>query len=461
MNGEWLGDGDKDEQMNNISDKIIATIKTQGFSFTSIKNSLFVREFLLFSSSTILYQGSRFLTALGAAKILGPGVYGLWNMLNLILIYGSFAHLGVINAMNRDVPLFKGKRDFQRVEEIRWASLGFMFVSTIVAGAGIAVSALFVENSVLRSSLQVMVLLFLCTQMYSYLQVYLKSDKRFYQMSYQQCVFAAFLPVVTIPLVIVYKLPGFILGQTIAILAVSFLIIVKFIHFNLRPKLDIQESIRLIKVGFPIMAVGLLYSLLTTADRWVIASFLGVEQLGYYSLAIMVMGFLSLVPMVIAQQIYPRMAETYGRTSSYTDLKKWIIRQIVMALGVTAPLLVGVYFIFPLIVERFLPAYMPGITAMKIILIGLPFLSLTGGFGNFLNTVDKQVHYMAVQGFAVLINLGLNISFVKMGLGINGVAMGTALTYVIYSITLTLVAIRLLVIPQRSCSSRTASRATR
>ena len=431
-------------KMNNISDKIVATIKTQGFSFSCIKNSLFVREFLLFSSSTILYQSSRFLTALGAAKILGPGGYGLWNMLSLILTYGSLAHLGVINAMNRDVPLFKGKRDFQRVEEIRRASLGFMFFSTIVATMGIAVSALFVENSTLKSSLQVMTLLFLCTQMYSYLQVYLKSDKRFYQISYQQCVFAALLPVVTIPLVIVYKLPGFILGQTIAILAVSFLIIVRFIHFNLRPKLDIQESIRLIKVGFPIMAVGLLYGLLTTVDRWVIVSFLGVEPLGYYSLAIMVMGFLSLVPMVIAQQIYPRMAETYGRTSSYTDLKKWIIRQTIMALGVTAPLLVGVYFIFPLIVERFLPAYMPGMAAMKIILVGLLFFPLAGGFGNFLNTVDKQVYYMVAQGFAVLVNLGLNITFVKMGFGINGVALGTSITYMIYSFALAMVVRKLI-----------------
>jgi len=429
-------------KMNNISDKIVATIKTQGF--ISIKNSLFVREFLLFSSSTILYQGSRFLTALGAAKILGPGVYGLWNMLNLILTYGRLAHLGVINAMNRDVPLFKGKRDFQRVEEIRRASLGFMSLSTIVATAGIAVSALFVKNSMLRSSLQVMALLFLCTQMYVYLQVYLRSDKRFYQMSYQQYVFAAFLPVVTIPLVIVYKLPGFILGQTIAILAVSSLIIVKFIHFNLRPKLDIQESIRLIKVGSPMMAVVLLYSLLTTADRWVIVSFLGVEQLGYYSLAIIVMGFLSLVPMVLAQQIYPRMAETYGQTSSYTDLKKWIISQTIMALGVTVPLLVGVYFIFPLIVERFLPAYMPGITAMKIILIGLLFLPIAGGFGNFLKTVDKQLYYMAVQGTAIAMNIGFNMVFVKMGWGINGVALGTALTYILYSSILALVSKRII-----------------
>lgn len=192
------------------------------------------------------------------------------------------------------------------------------------------------------------------------------------------------------------------------------------------------------------MAVGLLYGLLTTADRWIITSLLGVEQLGYYSLAIMAMGFLTMIPMVIAQQIYPRMAETFGNISSYPALKKWVLRQAIMGLSVTVPLLVGVYFIFPPIVERFLPAYAPGITAMKIILVGLLFLPLSRGFGNFLNTVDKQVYNMVVQGFAVLVNVGLNISFVRMGLGINGVAIGTSLTYVIYSTILSAIGFRII-----------------
>jgi O-antigen/teichoic acid export membrane protein len=235
-----------------------------------------------------------------------------------------------------------------------------------------------------------------------------------------------------------YELPGFILGQSIAILAVSFFL-VKIIPFDFKPKFDVQEAIRLIKVGFPMVATGLLYGFLTTVDRWVIVSFLGVEQLGYYSLAIMTIGFLTLVPMVVAQQIYPRMAETFGRTSSYTALKKWILRQAIIGVGITVPLAVGIYFIFPLVVQRFLSAYVPGIAAMEIILLGLLFLPLAWGFGNFLNTVDKQSYVMAVQGFAILVNLGFNITFVKIGLGINGVALGTALAYMIYGITLSMV----------------------
>lgn len=435
-----------------MSNKIISAIGIQRLNWKTFKSSSFLKEFMLFATSSVFYQGSRFIVRLVAAGILGPATYGLWNMLNLVLVYSSIIHMGVTNAMNRDVPLFKGKGDLYKVEEIRQVTLGFMSLSTLMACIGMVIGALFIANLTLRVSLQLMALLLFCTQIYSYLQVYLKSDRQFNQMSYQQFAFAGILPAIAIPLALIYALPGYILGQAVAILIISFFII-KVIPFDFKPKFNTQETVRLIKVGFPIMAVGLLYGFLTTADRWVIASFLGVEQLGYYSLAIMAMGFLSLVPIVIAQQIYPRMAETFGNTSSYSALKKWILRQIIMALSVTVPLVIGVYLIFPLIVERFLPAYMPGITAMKILLIGLLFLPLAGGFGNFLNTVGKQIYYMTVQGFAVLVNLGLNITFVKMGLGINGVAMGTAITYVTYGTVLTILTIKILRAGLSLCNS--------
>jgi len=417
---------------------VISRAEIHQIGLSILTRTLFFKEFILFSTSSVIYQGSRFLVSLVAAKLLGPTTFGLWNILNLIIIYSCVIHLGTVNAMNRDVPLFKGKGDFQKVDEIRQETLGFMSLSTLLASAAIAIGSFFIKDSTLRTSLQFMALLLLFTQIYNYLQVYLKSDKRFNKQSCQQFAFAIILPVVVIPFIMTYRLPGFILGQSMSIFVVS-LFIMKLVPFDLKPKLNAQETIRLIKVGFPIMVVGLLHVLLTTADRWIIMRFLGIEQLGYYSLAIMAMGFLGLVPMVISQQVYPRMAETFGRTASYSALKKWILSQVIIALGITVPLVFVVYFIFPPVVGRFLPSYVPGITAMEIMLIGLIFLPLAGGFGNFLNTVDKQVYYMAVQGLAVLVNLGLNISFVKMGLGINGVALGTAITYVIFSLTLALV----------------------
>jgi len=418
-----------------VAKRLVLTVEDQIIKLKHLSNSPFVKEFLLFSSSSIIKHGSGFMVTVIVAKILGPTRFGLWNILSLLIAYSSIVHLGVINAMNRDVPFFKGQGNLQKVDEIRRVSLGFILVSTVSACTVMAIVTMFIKDTAFKSSLRFMILLFSCIQIYNYLEIYLKSDKRFNMISYQQFIFDITYPLIAIPLAVAYGLPGYILGRSIVVFIVA-LVIIKLVPFDLRPRFCWQETIRLIRVGFPIMSAGLLYGLLTTVDRWVIISFLSVKELGYYSPAIMVMSFLMMIPMIIAQQVYPRMSETFGSTSSYIGLKKWIFRQSIMALIITALLVIPAYFIFPFIVHKFLDAYVPGITAMKIILIGQLFLPLTGGLGNFLNTVSKQVYYMAVQGLAVLANLLFSIIFVKMGLGINGVALGTTVTYLIYSTTL-------------------------
>ena len=44
------------------------------------------------------------------------------------------------------------------------------------------------------------------------------------------------------------------------------------------------------------MGAGVLYGLLTTVDRWIILANLGVDDLGQYTVAILVFGILSIVP---------------------------------------------------------------------------------------------------------------------------------------------------------------------
>ncbi len=399
-------------------------------------NSTLFGEFAILSASTIAFQGSVFLVSLVVAKLLGPKVYGLWNVLALILIYGGYLHLGSLNAMNRDVPLYRGKGDRIRVIQIRHVTFGIMVISSLIAALLLlCISEYLVSDHLLKTSLKLMAGLLIIRRFYVYLQIYLMSNKSFGRVSLQQFAYAALFPIITVFLAKEYGINGFILGKIVSIFLIS-LLMVKLISFDFRIRFDLQESIRLIKIGFPMMGVSLLYGLLTTVDRWVILKFLGQLQLGYYSLPIMIFGILSLLPRVISQQIYPRMAEKYGETSNQRSLKELIFKQIKMAIAVTVPLLIMVYFLFPPFVERFLDAYIPGIPTLKIILIGLLFLPLSGGLNNFLNTVDKQIYCLVVLGLSIIINLVLSISFVKMGMGIEGVAIATSLTYCLYSLIL-------------------------
>jgi Na+-driven multidrug efflux pump len=151
------------------------------------------------------------------------------------------------------------------------------------------------------------------------------------------------------------------------------------------------------------------------------------------------LGVLSLLPAVVAQQMYPRMAFLFGQTRNKRSLLPLIVRQSLIGTVVTVPILVATYVVLPFLVYWYMPAYRLGIAPARILLVGLGFIPLAGGVGNFLNTVGKQGYYLAVQAGAVLINFCLDVSFVRLGWGLNGVALGAALSYALYAIILIIV----------------------
>jgi O-antigen/teichoic acid export membrane protein len=396
-----------------------------------------VGEFVLFSASTVVYQLSRLAVSLIVARWVGPEEFGIWNALNLILLYGVVVALGVPNGMNRDVPLLMGQGDQFAAQRI--VNSSFWFVLLINTAVGLFISLIgLILNQPLRYPFLAMGVLFLTWQVYQYFQLRLKCYIRFRLMSLQQFIFAVLLPVFALPMAYEWGIPGFIVGQAIGALAVCLLIVfqdpLKIIYSWDRCALR-----NLVETGFPIMVAGLLYSLLTSVDRWVIVNFLGVEALGHYTLAILCLGVLSLLPAVVSQQMYPRMAFKFGQTRNKRALLPLIIRQSLMSTVVTVPILVLVYAILPFLVDRYIPEYRLGIEPARILLVGLGFIPLAGGVENLLNTVGKQGYYLAVQAGAIFINLCLDILFVKLGWGLNGVALGAAISYALYAIILIVV----------------------
>ena len=378
----------------------------------------------------------RFVVALIAAKKLGPATWGIWQLLYLILAYSSFIHLGVINGMNREIPVLNGRGDQQSASLIRAVSLGFVLASSMLAGLAIFIFALSIDTMTAAVPLRWMPMLLIMYLLHRYLEVYLRSDKLFGHVSLQQLLLAVAFPVIAIPLLSVHELSGYIVGQTIAI-GLTCLFIIKISPVCLKLRFRLTETIRLLKIGFPIMTAGILYTLMMTVDRVIISTLLTMQQLGYYSLSILVMASLSLIPLVVGQQIFPRMAEAWGRTSKSKELIPWIRRQVFMSISLTAPMVLAAYIILPPIVKHFLVEYTSGITAMKITLVTPLFLGMTSAFGNFLNTVDKQSYLLLFQILAVCLNIVLNIVFIQVGLGITGVAIGTTIAFIIHSLLLT------------------------
>ncbi len=390
---------------------------------------------LWFTAGSFFFQGSRFITQLYAAKTLGPTLFGLWQSLFLVLAYGMRSHLGVLNAMNRDIPFYDGAGQVERIAELRAISLGTVERSALLLAGMIFVVSYGFESPATQTGLRYIALMVIFQQLYLYYQMLLKSHRMFRLMSLQQFAYAALTLAMVLPLTHYFGFQGFLGGQLL-VLAVTLLLIQGNLPFSIVPTFDWQKAKGLSRIGFPIMLAGLVFNLFTTADRLVILRYLGKQALGYYSLSIMATGILLLFPMTVAQIIYPQMSRKYGQTGQPLALTRLIYIPTLYLLAVMVPVLAGVYFLFPIFVRYFLSQYLPGIPALQITVFGVFFLSLSFGFANFLNTVGLQKRYLIIQSIAIAIVVILNWISIQMGYGIEGIAMATTISYTLYAVML-------------------------
>lgn len=391
---------------------------------------LLLREFLGFGSTTVAEQVSRTAVGLVAASHLGPSVWGGWYLLNLVLRYGALSQFGVLNGMNREYPMELGRGNPDEANKLRRSSLGFLLVTAAVTTAVGIVAALVVPSLPVLDLL--LTLMLLCTQqLFTYVLTSLKADTRFGDVSRLQLISAILQPGAALPLLFIWGLHGFILGQAVALALVEVVFLIRE-PLLFRAEFDWRRARSLVRIGFPVMLVGVLNALFMTVDRWVIVSHMDIAALGQYSLPIMALGATSLLPMVVGQQFYPRMSRSWGERHDWQRMLGLAVRQGWLAFGSTVPVVVVGWLVGPPIIRALLPAYTPGIIPMMVVLGAPVILSFGQGFANVLNVTDHQYRYVALVVVAIVTNAVLSTILVR-GYGLVGVSVGTLLAFVVFS----------------------------
>lgn len=381
------------------------------------------REFLGFGSSTIAMQGARVLGDLAVAAVLGPAIWGSWYLLNLVVAYGALTQLGALNGMNREVPSALGRDRPEEADTIRRVALGVVVVATSAASAALLLIAAVVPIGVTPSDLLLVLILLAVHQLFSYAVMSLRATTRFMVVARLQLALAVLYPALGIGGAMLGGLPGFIAGQVLAYGAVAALSSGSS-EVIVRPRFDRARARRLVAIGFPIMLVGVVHTLFTTVDRWIVVSFLGTEALGHYSLAIITLGAVGLLPQVIGQQVYPRMAFAWSARRDVAELLMLARRVRTMAFAVAFPAALGVALVVPPLVRAFLPDFTPGIAPLLVTML-VPVVAAVGqGFGGVLHMLDRQVWLLGAIVLASLVN-GIVAALLVGPLGLTGVAVGT------------------------------------
>jgi O-antigen/teichoic acid export membrane protein len=394
-----------------------------------------IKDIIGYSASSLISQALSVVAGLWVARMLGPSNFGIWNAVSLVLIYGAYSEFGILSAMGRELPFYRGKGDLEKAASVEGVARHATFVGSLLAALIVLVcSFLPGQAPMMARGLQAMAVVLILQQVYTYHRILLRSYNQFRELSQQQVLLAIFNSGLAVAFVLFLGLTGRMIAAIMAQAAIV-LYAVRRNPWRPVPKFHAPVAWALMRVGVPITISGFILSLVTTVDRLMVITFLDEKQLGYIGIALLIAGVVSLIPAMAIQVLVPRINYQFGNSGKDVAALRSFVLTPPTILSALLPILIGsIYLSLPFVIGVLLPAYTPAITAIRIIILGIFFYCILGMTDVFLVTTGKLKQYALFGCIALLLNIILDYLSLQLGYGIEGIAFGgTLITYFFYS----------------------------
>lgn len=397
-----------------------------------------IQDSVRYLFATIAGQGFGLIRSVMMPVLLNPAQLGVWNLMNVVLSYGGNAQLGILEGMNKLVPILRGQGQTTQVVSVRDSVFWTNLILAALVASGIALSSFFVPLTYSKP-LQINAVIVLLLLVFYYLFSLLRADNRFSLLS--MGVFALSVLSTVLVLGCGFLAENHLLGALIG-LACAYGLTVFFWQWKggYRYTLKIDRSAILLsfRMGAPLIVLIVLSTVFVSVDRWIIAARLGAMQLGYYALGIMACNLISLIPGSVAGVLYPRMLERFGANSDPASLQGLLINPT-RAMAALMAVIVGVAVLVLIFVVRFfLPSYSPSVPILTILIPGAFFYALASIPAVFVTAINKQHWLIGVQGACIGLGLIMSITAVSLGWGIVGVAVSTFIVYFVFGVGYTI-----------------------
>lgn len=385
----------------------------------------------------------QFIRALVIPKLLSPENYGLWRSLLLIPQYSSYSQMGTHQTMVKEMGYLAGKGKYGARKKICNNTFYYNFFVSLFIGFCLILVSFFTKGEFAgfyRHGFRIFAFVVLTINLWSFYYQLLRIEKEFTWLS----VLTILIPAINVGLAIgllIYIQNVLALAYALAI--ANSIPLVLAIRKNGWPKfqeVQVFEIWRQIRVGFPLMLIPLMFTVIKGVDQIMIVTFLNPEELGYYGVALSMQQFIYLIPSVLASTLVPYLFEDFGRTNSALKSSHMFEKPTFIISLACAFAVVGTFLFIHLPIKYYLTQYLPGLTVLYILLMGIFSLGLIMVAGNFIVISGKEKSILRWQVVVMGLSIITNFAAIKLGYGI---AVATFVTYFIYSGGILFVAYRL------------------
>lgn len=394
------------------------------------------KNILLYSSSQYFRQFLGVITAFVRPALLSPHLFGLWSLFKVIETYADYLHLGSFSSMRYQIPFHESQKKYSTVNSIigsvfRGSFYLYLIFSTLLVSLSFIPGISF-ESRIGFIAFALIILLI----WYNNFQVaLLKARSQFLDISKLNYIYYITAFVLNIVLIYFWGIYGAYLSIIIPLIVMDLILKKKFALEKI-DKFQKKVFTGMIKEGFPIMLYNTAAFFIRTCDRFIVAFFLGTQQLGYYGIAILILGFLLNIPGASRDVLDPHMMKAFTQTSTEEIIKKYFIAPLMNTAYFMPVVIGGAYFCLPEVIALLLPEYVNGIVAAQIVTIGGYFIGLSYTARGIIVANKWQGQAPMVMIVPLIVNIVLSIVLIKAGFGIAGVAVASTFSYFILVLSL-------------------------
>ncbi|MDP3920507.1 MAG: oligosaccharide flippase family protein [Candidatus Omnitrophota bacterium] len=373
---------------------------------------------------------SRVLCALRSlinARWLGPGLYGFWGSLSFLVSFGFHLHAGVQDIMVKQIPTYRSQGRDDLAARVAQQSFSFFSLGLLLAAFALGIVVAFLPEStptVVRWGWWIAAVTLPLEALYFFEQNVMRCEERFGVLNRALLLASVVSLMLTCWLVIRYGITGLFIVAVLTPL-MGLICLRRFASYPWKFTWDVPLVKSMLKAGWPILAMTLVFESLWWVDRFLVLGFYGTEGFGYYMLGVMVMQLSFLFPQVMASVIEPRLHYDYAKSGGTAGIRDhlWLpLRLLSFALPLA---LAFADLLLPRLIHWVFPAYVPGIAAMRVLLWGSVFMGLIVSTKSFIVAIGKQRAVLPFYVAAVVVNLAVSLTLALQGRGLAGIAAGT------------------------------------
>ncbi len=369
-------------------------------------------------------------------SLIVPEELGIWNTIIVFKSYALVLNLGVSNGLNRELPFLLGKKYVNFAKEIAKTALFISIIAGVFSFLLISAAAFFYADAKLMQSLFVLAFIVGIGYLNMYYSTTFRTNQAFILFSKINVVLTVFeLISLFFPSKLGYQ--GFLI-RIILLEIARLTLFLSFQPFPVCPKFKTSSFLFLVKTGVPLFFSTYLLAVSDTFKRVILKHFSTFHIVGLFSPALAVYALNSLLPKTLGQYLLPKLSFGLGSGQNLAGLWNKTLKLISLNILIILPFVMLGWFVIPMVIENFYPAYTKGIFSAQLALVSALFVP----FGIIINLFHSLKNWRVIYTISfvkVIIYFIFQWFFTKNNDPLKGLAYGILISDILFAIIVLLV----------------------